>query len=189
MPHHFAALVVGSDVEGQLDPYHEDSHLEFVDIEYEHLRNYETGSVEKVVMPSGKLLNHWDPSIRDIDVGQLEHRLVTYVSMFDTFEQFMSEWCGFKERDKEYGRYGRYANPNAKWDWCQIGGRMAKFKTKSRFEGTDSCHKNELLEPPKWTSVILIDGHWYDIAEESEFIKIWVDIPDDALLTIVDCHI
>ena len=40
---------------------------------------------------------------------------------FKTFEEFMEDNC--TEKDEETGKYGYWHNPNAKWDWYQIGGR------------------------------------------------------------------
>lgn len=41
------------------------------------------------------------------------------------FDYFMKDWAGYDERDAQMGRYGYWENPNAKWDWYQIGGRFA----------------------------------------------------------------
>ncbi len=47
----------------------------------------------------------------------------------DGFENFIEEWAGYKK--DEIGRYGYYENPNAKWDWHQLGGRWTgHFKLK-----------------------------------------------------------
>ena len=47
--------------------------------------------------------------------------------MFETFEQFCEGWHGRKGRDEETGKYGYWENPNAKWDWYQLGGRWTGF--------------------------------------------------------------
>lgn len=46
---------------------------------------------------------------------------------YATFEIFMQEYAGYSERDNKTNRYGYWYNPQAKWDWCQIGGRWAGF--------------------------------------------------------------
>lgn len=51
-------------------------------------------------------------------------------SKYDTIEKCVEDWFGYKTVD---GKYGYYANPNAKWDWYQMGGRwqgMLKLKRK-----------------------------------------------------------
>ena len=48
----------------------------------------------------------------------------------------MDDWCG-EEKDEE-GRYGYWENPNAKWDWFEVGGRWKKsLKAK---DGTYRSH-------------------------------------------------
>lgn len=37
------------------------------------------------------------------------------------FEKYMEDWAGFTKNDE--GKYGYWENPNAKWDWYQVGGR------------------------------------------------------------------
>jgi len=44
---------------------------------------------------------------------------------YATFEDFCKEYYGQDERDPETKRYGYYTNPNAKWDWYEVGGRWA----------------------------------------------------------------
>jgi hypothetical protein len=52
-------------------------------------------------------------------------REIPFKSKYPSFEDYMEEYCGYKERDPEMNRYGRWENPNAKWDWYEIGGRWA----------------------------------------------------------------
>jgi hypothetical protein len=40
---------------------------------------------------------------------------------FKTFEEFVEDWHGFEKN--EDGKFGSYFNPQAKWDWYQVGGR------------------------------------------------------------------
>ena len=42
--------------------------------------------------------------------------------MYKTFEKYAEDYRGY-EYNKEEKRYGFYCNPNAMWDWYQIGGR------------------------------------------------------------------
>lgn len=43
----------------------------------------------------------------------------------ESFEKFIEDWAGYKERDPEKDRYGYWENPNKTWDWYQIGGRYS----------------------------------------------------------------
>lgn len=160
---HFITLVVipegtvGADVyleiERLLAPFQENNmddcpreYMEFFDREDELRKEYEEGTVEKVVMPDGRLLNTWDkefqrkPTKKELEDDpfckisgikevpkELEHRMVPFTELYDTFEIFALEWHGYKKRDDTYARYGYWENPNAKWDWYEIGGRWAGY--------------------------------------------------------------
>lgn len=114
---HFCVLVIGDNVEKQLAPYQENNmgccpeeYLKFVDEEKDCKDKYENEIVKKVVMPDGKLL-----------------REIKFKDLYSTFEEYMKNWCGFKNRDEKTGRYGYWENPNKKWDWWIIGGRWRGF--------------------------------------------------------------
>jgi len=201
------------------------------------------------------------------------------------FDSFIKEWSGY-EKDPENGKYGYWENPNAKWDWFQVGGRWSGFfimkkgcngdlGKKSWCNASDVIADNKAdqarkgdidwdkmvsssfeeyskkydkfeellgLDPEKakqsaywdfnvenvsgkaldeeWipesreqylkkaittTFAVIKDGKWYekgsmgwwgavsdkkDIGEwAKEFEKLIVDLPDETLLTVVDCHI
>jgi hypothetical protein len=184
---HFTVLVIGEDPEGQLAPFQENNmgdcpreYMEFNDVEDEEREKYETGTIERIVMPDGRLLDTWEEEAkeyiadvaeklvkagafppppkkpivngkRNVVVGDksvlpkaklppkpepVEKRKVPYKELFATFEEYMAEWCGHKERD-EVGRYGYWSNPNTKWDWYLLGGRWTGyFKLKAGADGT-----------------------------------------------------
>ncbi len=41
---------------------------------------------------------------------------------YKNLDEFMYEYHGYK-KNEETGKYGYWENPNAKWDWYQVGGR------------------------------------------------------------------
>jgi hypothetical protein len=150
---HFCVMVIGEDPENQLAPYQENNmddcpeeFMEFQSVEQEYKEKYSTESTEKVVMPDGRLLDPWDDefrvktdSILGIGFGSdthkvpenLEKRKIPYKNLFATFEEYMSEWCGYSERDPKTNEYGSWDNPNKKWDWYELGGRwLGYFKLK-----------------------------------------------------------
>jgi hypothetical protein len=95
---HFTVLVIGDDVEEQLQPFHE---YECTGIEDEHVMFVEQNMEEAKT--------------------EFEKRKENY----DSFEEFMKEWyCAEKN---EEGKWGTITNPNAKWDWWTIGGRWSGF--------------------------------------------------------------
>lgn len=145
---HFSVLVIGDNVEEKMAPYQENNnedcpkqYLQFYEVEEEYRKEYEKKKVKMVRLPDGSLVYPWDrkycvnPSIgissRDKFKFPAGSRRVNipFTEKFATFEEFMDSWHGYKERDEVIGRYGRWENPNAKWDWYSIGGRWAgKFK-------------------------------------------------------------
>ena len=144
---HFSVMVFGKNIEEQLAPYEESTKdkrfIAFVDEEDDYRKQYETESTTRVVMPDGRLLLPWDDAFKKpgaIGVGSdthgvpanLEKREVPYKETYAAFEAFMDDWCGYEQRDPEKGRYGRWTNVNAKWDWYQIGGRWEGFFTLKR---------------------------------------------------------
>jgi hypothetical protein len=115
-------------------------YMKFYDEEDEMLKQYEEGTREMIVMPDGRLLLPWDDEFKVKDAKdplglmgrpeppkELERRQVPFKDTFSTFGEYAKEWHGKSERDEIYKRYGYWQNPNAKWDWYEIGGRWAGF--------------------------------------------------------------
>lgn len=46
---------------------------------------------------------------------------------YPTFEKYMEDYEGYKRPDPKTGKYGYWFNPQAKWDWFQVGGRWAGY--------------------------------------------------------------
>lgn len=145
---HFTVIVIGNDPETQLIPYQENTDdcpkefLKFFSVEESYKIKYEKESTKKVIMPDGRMLNTWDDEFRipgTFGTGSdthkipdhLEQKNISYKELFPTFEKYMKEWCGFKERDETVNEYGYWENSNAKWDWYRLGGRwLGYFKLK-----------------------------------------------------------
>lgn len=121
-------------------------YMKFYDEEDEYRKSYEEEGREMVVMPDGRLLLPWDdefkrqPTEEELKEnplaklsgvkaipGNLEKRIVPFKETFATFEEYVKEWHGREARDETYNRYGYWQNPNAKWDWFEVGGRWAGF--------------------------------------------------------------
>lgn len=47
---------------------------------------------------------------------------VPFKKLYKTYAEFMTEYCGYVF-DEVQQAYGYYGNPNAQWDWYQVGGR------------------------------------------------------------------
>lgn len=94
---HFTVMVIGENPEKQLQPYHE----------------YECTGIEDgyvVFVPAEENLQE-----------EFKKRKDDYSSL----DEFVEDWYGYQKNDK--GVYGRITNPNAKWDWYQLGGRWTGY--------------------------------------------------------------
>lgn len=100
---HFTTLVITEtpeQVDAVLQPYHE---YECTGIEDEHV---------VFVDCHDEVVEAWNGS-------------EDYQKTYKTIERFAADYYGYHEVVN--GRIGRRTNPNAKWDWWQIGGRWSGF--------------------------------------------------------------
>lgn len=140
---HFTVLIIGDNIEKQLAPYQENNmsdcpeeYLEFHDKEDELLDAYNTDTTKKVMLESGEIVDYYDERFK-VKVGTFETKIVVpdHLKLIDmpmkeaypTFEEYALEYEGYKHRDQTHNRYGYWENPQAKWDWYQIGGRWTGF--------------------------------------------------------------
>lgn len=147
---HFSVLIIGDDIEKQLAPFQENNmgdcpkeFLEFKETETESLAEYETQKTDCYVSPEGKPHCKYDERFRVHSTDLLapttykcpdgwSEREVPVKELYATFDEYMTEYCGNKERDPVIGRHGYWENPNKKWDWYRVGGRWAgHFRLKS----------------------------------------------------------
>lgn len=141
---HFAVLVVGDDVEGQLAPYQENNmgdcpreYLEFNDVEAGIREKWETDTTTCIKMPDGRLLATNDEEFRIAgQIGtnhtaykvpsELKQAEVPLMKLYPDFDWYAQNYCGY-HKDETIGRYGYWENPNHKWDWYEIGGGFTGF--------------------------------------------------------------
>jgi hypothetical protein len=153
---HFAVVVVLEDIvdrpvetpqmiEQVMAPFMENCcgepdkiYMKFYDQEDEYREAYENAGREMVVLDDGRLVLPWDEMFRQKPTkdepfpqcrapDNLPRREVPYKESYSSLEEFAKEWHGKEERDETYNRYGYWQNPNAKWDWYEIGGRWSGF--------------------------------------------------------------
>lgn len=192
---HFTVAVLSKSIEGYhelLAPYQENNmgtcpmeYMEFEDVEEEYLEEYKNEPIKKVVMPDGRLLDRYDKEVRDIDDSKLNIKDIPVFEIYPTFEEYMEKYVGFCERDKKTGKYGYWYNPNAKWDWYQLGGRWRGMllvkEDASSLVGTpgvfgDDLETREAPKGYKWVDVAKIkDIEWDKMKELSKenAIKDW----------------
>lgn len=134
---HFCIIVTGYDVESQLENYCEDTeyidkdYLEFdVEVEKGEETRYILDRIKKIKdeIKDGKLNNN------PIFLETLQKELkVLEESEEGNFGKYFEEWCGYEEHN---GNWGYWSNPNAFYDWYQIGGRWSGyFKLKKGRKG------------------------------------------------------
>lgn len=110
---------------------------EFEDMEPEYREKWENEKIEQIRLADGSLHFTWDDQFNDKSTGFLgaqkrnyppgsEKVEVSFKEIYASFDEFTKEYAGYK-RDPKTGKIGRYHNPNAKWDWYQIGGRWRGF--------------------------------------------------------------
>lgn len=143
----FARQLVGA-VEEVMAPYSSEpseKYMEFADMTEELKADY-AKSVDCLKLPGGKIVECGsypyfskysivDGKVSQNKVGPLHHtrrtkqsRKMQYLpncprqKVYKTFEKYAEDYRGYEYSEEEKG-YGFYCNPNAMWDWYQIGGR------------------------------------------------------------------
>lgn len=142
--------IVSSRVDEIMAPFSENcedpEYLEFVDIEENERKNYESGTVNCVRMPNGTVCTcYQNPFSENFELvnglvyqfcfGHLKQRKRTkrakqitvlpnypLKKLYKTLESYLENYCGYKY-DEDQQAYGYYSNPDAQWDWFEIGGR------------------------------------------------------------------
>ena len=153
--------LVDNYVAGLLAPYDENtaaiSFMEFDDQTEAGHKAYEQDGIDCVRTPDGRIIpcdcyefcrryELYDGKVYRNCYGPLHHRKLTkkakqyhalsnypFRKLYPTFDAFITEQWGC-EKGEETGHYGYYFNPNAQWDWWQIGGRWP-----FRFLVKDDC--------------------------------------------------
>src|SRR5262245_39303877 len=110
---HFLVIVVGDDVDGQLEPFQEggldtcpEQYLEFHDEEDDYRERYLT-AVFDCPLARRDYPEHVGKPIKEV---------------FGTFDDYMEVVYG--PRDEKTGRYGDWWNPSSQYDWYERGGRF-----------------------------------------------------------------
>lgn len=252
---HFTVLVVGEDVEGQLEPFCE---LE-CSLSKDEIR----------IDPRAEFICEYTTEELKKDFVRVKDEYPD--RYYENLEEFADEYHGYSKLEGS-DEWGRWTNPNSKWDWYSIGGRWTGFfKIKDNPKYPDDIYfgspgafgnqapigyadsiricdidfegmKNDKIEKAKsdwieiqnkvklgdknvyWmygikenqtekeyiddsckfsTYALLKNGEWYAKGEmgwfgvshddnenwSEEMEKLIAGLPEDTLLTVVDCHI
>lgn len=188
---HYLVMVIGDDVEGQLEPYYQD--LEVDEYMVDEVHDYD----------KEHMLKHY------VDKGE------TFESFDDCYTKHGDDWNSNQWRKDSDGVWREYScwNPNAEWDWYQIGGRWAgKIKVKEGVgynhphfswgwseedklkiiseRRTDSARLKNIENVDEITCcyAVLQDYEWIGGVTEDEVAKILKDLDPETRITFVDCH-
>lgn len=131
---------------GDEDPLELKQYLKFQDDEDEYLDKFKTDTCSRVRLPDGESVSAYDERFRNrnrdllsndeqyiFPKGSVKEEVPLNVA-YTSFEEYMSDYCGYKQMDPKTNRYGRWSNPNQKWDYWRIGGRWrGKLPLKNDF--------------------------------------------------------
>jgi hypothetical protein len=138
---HFTVAVIGSNVEEQLAPFNEnvsegnEEYREFEDHEKKCQKDWKSGKTDAILMPDKTYKSPYDAQFRDKSKGFSNDYVypkgskkvkVSYKKLYKDFDTFCEEYHGYR-KNEETGNHGYWHNPNAKWDWYQVGGRWSGF--------------------------------------------------------------
>jgi hypothetical protein len=220
---HFVTMVIGRDPEIQLAGYSENDCHVFVDEEDDYRKKFNEDTIPAVVFSDGSRCTKYDKKVnkywkrngigfstQDEFIVPEGAKLVEIPAQeyYESFEEYMANWCGYRERDSLHKRYGSYQNPQAKWDWYEIGGRFdgrlilkAGIKDgdlirNGKKEGTANVALFKHIDFDKTDApfAVLKDGEWHErgnkerIDWESEYRSLLANIPGDTLISVYDCH-
>lgn len=174
---HFTVLVPAKDDEHLaevLQPYHEyectgikDQYVIWVDdIHDEYFKQFQNDTVEIVFDNENQPIGtkyckatkiFWKRSgigFSSSDKFELpesyELKEMTFKAYYGDFDTFMRDWCGYTDKHPNTGRFGRWTNPNKKWDWWQVGGRWMGILQLKNFESMAHAGDGSpgLMTPP-----------------------------------------
>lgn len=146
-------------------------YLEFHSLSKEYKEEYETETTERVRLKDGTLIHTWSDELfekvsqkeyekakeegkqtsfdypdtykvkKELDEIGAELVTIPWKGIYPTFEKYLEDYHGAK-KDEETLDYGYWENPNAKWDWYQVGGRWAgKLKVACECENCEVGEK------------------------------------------------
>lgn len=189
---HYSVIVIGEDVEAQLEPFYQDLEVD----------EYEVGVVD------------------DYDKDRMLEFYASRGEQYKTFEECYEargeDWNYNRYRKDSNGVWMEYStyNPNAEWDWYQIGGRWAgRIKVKEGIEPErpnfgwtwNENIKEQMINERRTDSALLKDianvdelscysivheGEWICLGDDSkqELQDLLKTLSPDTRITFVDCH-
>ena len=151
---HFTVTVLGDDYEEMLAGYYEqgdpeDWFMKFKSCQEEVESAWDDDEVKIQLLPDdsyyyghdiGRLSEPKKKLLSSLGIEMLVHRIpdpedgpdfpiftVPYSYIYEDMDDFVSTWYGYDKSADHDNEYGYYHNPNAQWDWYQLGGRWSGY--------------------------------------------------------------
>lgn len=211
---HFAVLVAGENPEFELAPFHEfectgddNEFVQELDRTEEFRIEYEHATTTRYKAPDGTM--HRQVPVKSVQsfaewVQDYHGQKITTAPIIETEHKY-----GFTlvNSENEVLRVVDRTNPNYKWDWWTVGGRYTGLLLLKDGRRVDTARKSEIDCNDETFSVFafVYNREWHErgkmgwfasVSDEKDstewnqivrgFIK---SLPDNELLTVVDCHI
>jgi hypothetical protein len=172
-----------------LTPYEESPepgspYLQFLDKTDEYRKRYSEETTEQVQLPDGSWVFSWDVRVTESEGDsfcsrrKLKSNMVKverrFTEVYPTFEQFMKDYADLTQHE---GQWGYWRNPNARWDWWQLGGRWTGFfpvvDVAKRRVGTPGLMMTEQAQGNTSDAVRLSEIDWEQAAltQQTDFAK------------------
>lgn len=189
---HYLVMVIGEDVDAQLEPFYQDLEVD----------EYEVGEVDDY--EKQRMLDYY------------ERQGEVFKTFEECYEANGKDWNWNRYRKDSDGVWREYStfNPNAEWDWYEIGGRWAgRIRVKEGVEyekphfswGWPEDKKQEVLAERRADTALLKDianveqlscysivndGEWICVGDDSneEVQSLLKTLSPDTRITFVDCH-
>lgn len=143
---HYTVMVLGENPEEQLAAFNENvdscslEDLSFSDSTPDFEREFLHGKLEAWQLPSGQILLNSEESESKFSLSEAptgsQQVTVSPCQIYPDLDTFVQDYHQ-QTKHPENGKYGYFFNPQAKWDWYQLGGRWTGFfKLKKNRKGT-----------------------------------------------------
>lgn len=207
---HYTVLVVGDDYEQALEPFDENivmpqyiahTKADLIANQRQNIAQYRDGLYAQYLAdPAVYLAGCSNPD----HIRYLQEEFPQRLTWTD--EQCYAEAIRYVEPeniDADGGELSTY-NPRSKHDWYVLGGRWDGGLTTTDNRQVNQCRKGDLhLEATPAPFAFLRDGQWAERGEmgwwgsvrdeqedwEQTVARLIAEVPDDALLSLVDLHI
>jgi len=199
-------------IEDILNPYDENLEIPYIITKQEHINNSKKSIREYKNTIYKKYLDnpkeYVDKCFNKYHIKYLQEEFPLKLKWTDEEHyQKIIEYYNQDQINKD-GSTNEIYNPNSKWDWYTIGGRWdGLIKTKTNKQVNTAILKNINIENSGFpTYAYILNGKWvekremgwFDMSdvkyiEEKEwkthFIQTLKSLPQDTIVTIIDCHI